>query len=59
MLRDRSGGSLVFEAAAGRLAAHVAPMRGRLVAFSSGAEFPHFVEQARSIVVVVVWRWWW
>jgi hypothetical protein len=40
---DFRGGDLVFDAHEGRSAARVAPRRGRLVAFSSGAELPHHV----------------
>lgn len=40
---DFRGGDLVFEAQDGRSPARVAPRRGRLVAFSSGAELPHHV----------------
>jgi len=42
---DFEGGDFVFEEAGDRPAARVAPRRGRLVAFSSGSEFPHHVEQ--------------
>jgi len=42
---DFDGGRFTFDEAHGRPLAHVAPRRGRLVLFSSGAEFPHRVEQ--------------
>lgn len=42
---DFDGGDFVFDASHGRPASRVGPRRGRVVAFSSGAEFPHHVER--------------
>ena len=42
---DFDGGDFVFDALHGRPASRVGPRRGRVVAFSSGAEFPHHVER--------------
>jgi len=45
---DFEGGRLLFEREDGQPEAAVSPRRGRLVLFTSGAEFPHHVEKVSS-----------
>jgi len=45
---DFEGGRLLFEGDGGEAEAAVSPRKGRLVLFTSGAEFPHRVETVSS-----------